>query len=101
VNLGMDGATLIGASDVDLYRLIPEKSQTLSIRADALQEEGADTFLRIFDDQGHEIAFNDNAAAQTAGSALILSAVAEKTYYIGVSGAGNGARSYDPIRGGG
>jgi hypothetical protein len=87
-------------TDVDIYRFQATGSGPVTIRATPGDEFGADPFLRLFDANGAEIAFDDNGLGATRG-ALINANVTPGTYFIGVSGAGPGARSYDPFTGAG
>jgi Subtilase family/Bacterial pre-peptidase C-terminal domain len=98
-NIGEDGSLVLGAKDIDLYRFQATGSEAIKIRTNANEEFGADTFLRFFDSQGNEIAFNDNENNQTRGSALNVSVTAGSTYYIGVNGTSSQARNYQPLTG--
>jgi Ca2+-binding RTX toxin-like protein len=101
-NLGMDDGGLVrGAADVDLYRFVADRTEPILIRSRAINTFGADTFLRIFDSVGNELAFNDNAAANTVDSQLEFNVVAGRTYYIGVNGAGKTPRAYSAATGSG
>ncbi|HMB95414.1 MAG TPA: pre-peptidase C-terminal domain-containing protein, partial [Tepidisphaeraceae bacterium] len=101
-NLGMDDAGLVrGNTDVDLYKFTATTTGPVEITANSRGSFGADTFLRIFDSKGNEIAFNDNASKQTVDSRIQFTATAGKTYYIGVDGAGKTPRNYNPARGSG
>lgn len=100
-NIGNDGSAVIGASDIDIYRLVADQTETLQIRTETSAEGSADTFLRVFDSTGQEITFNDNADAQTTSSSVSVNVIAGHTYYIGVNGAGASAHNYDPLTGNG
>jgi subtilisin family serine protease len=100
-NVGMDGNLVAGPSDVDLYRFVAPADETIDVRTLTTAEGSADTFLRVFDAHGTELAFNDNANPSTTGSEVKLSVQAGQTYYIGVDGAGPNARSYNPVTGAG
>jgi subtilisin family serine protease len=97
--LGRDGEVVIGSGDVDLFAFTPEADITARIRTIANAEEDADTVLRLFDARGKQIAANDNAIANGKSSRLTATLRKGQTYYIGVSGAGPGAFSYNPITG--
>ena len=92
-NLGMDGGLIVGSSDVDLYKFVAAQSGPFDIRTDTSQEGSADTFLRLFDSGGNQLASNDNAGSATTASFIRANLVAGQTYYIGVSGTGNSAYS--------
>ena len=106
VALGFRSAGVVGSdrglarrqTDVDIYRFQAPGSGLVTIRATPGEQFGADPFLRLFDAAGAELAFDDNGQPGTLG-ALINANVTPGTYYIGVSGAGAGARSYDPFTG--
>ena len=100
-NVGEDNGFAIGAEDIDLYRFIAEKDAKINIRVGANEEFSADTFLRLFDSQGNEIAFNDNETNLTRGSFLQQEVAANTEYIIGVSGNSDNARNYNPLTGDG
>lgn len=87
-------------TDVDLYRFVADGAGTVEIVAMPGTDFGADPFLRLFDANLNEIAFDDNSVGLSRG-ARIATTVTPGTYYIGVSGAGTAARSYDPRTGAG
>lgn len=97
--LGRDGQTLVGSADVDVFTYTAPVSQLVTIRTFAGTEESADTYLRIFDAQGRELAANDDADAGTNGSEVTMLFQAGQTYYIGVNGNGPNASQYDPLTG--
>ena len=98
-NIGMDNGLIVGDTDVDLYKFVATSSGAYDIRTDTSQEGSADTFLRLFDSAGTQLASNDNASDATTASFIRAELVAGQTYYIGVSGSGNS--SYSPISGSG
>jgi subtilisin family serine protease len=100
-DIGMDGPLVVGPTDVDLYSFTPAQDSTYSIGADASRTDSADTFLRLFDSTGHELAYNDNLSASSASSLIVQNLTGGQTYYIGVDGAGAGARNYNPLTGAG
>lgn len=100
-NIGKDDSFVIGAADIDLYRFTPTASSTVNIQTQALQAFSADTFLRIFDVNGAQIAANDNQDSTTRGSFVQISVTAGTTYYVGVNGASAEASNYDPFTGAG
>ncbi|MFI5378015.1 MAG: S8 family serine peptidase [Tepidisphaerales bacterium] len=100
-NLGMDGPLIVGAADVDIYRLNVTETGEYNIRTDTSSEGSADTVLRLFDASGNQLAVNDNLSDATTASLITATLTAGHTYYIGVSGAGTGATAYDPNTGAG
>lgn len=98
--IGDDGDYQIGDGDVDIYEFVPDQSGTYTIRTDVIEAyQNVDTFMRLFDSAGNELAFNDNADANTRQSAITYAFVAGATYYITISGAAPDARNYDPSTG--
>ncbi|HVT89233.1 MAG TPA: S8 family serine peptidase [Tepidisphaeraceae bacterium] len=99
-NLGSDDSGLVrGATDVDLYKFIAPSSGPIEIRGKAAGSFGANTFLRVFNSAGTQLAFNDNSAVNTVDSRLQVSVAAGQTYYIGVNGAGATPTAYNPVAG--
>lgn len=98
-NLGMDGNLVVGASDVDMYRLVAPATEVLDIRTTTNQEGDADTVLRVFDANGNQIAVNDNVNSSTTASDVKVAVQAGQAYYIGISGAGANATAYNPNTG--
>ena len=97
--IGEDDGYIIGSTDVDLYRFVPASDGTVSIRVDATQEFDADTFLRFFDPNGTEIAFNDDENSSTRGSFLEVEVSGGTGYYIGVNGYSEESRNYSAVNG--
>lgn len=84
-----------GNRDVDLYRFQALLGSTVT--ATTSQPPGSqamNTFLRLFDDQGAQLAFNDDEPFFSRYSQIPFTFPAAGTYYIGVSGAPNSM--YDP-----
>ncbi len=81
-------------NDIDLFRFIAPRDGAITVTTLTDLEFSADTYLRIFDAQGNELAANDNASSQTRGSRASIDVVNGSTYFIGVSGAG--VTNYDP-----
>jgi hypothetical protein len=96
--IGGDGDLLRGATDVDLWRFVAPRDGTVSISTFVDFEYGSDTFLRVFDAAGNELAFNDDWSTQTRSSRVLLEVVAGATYYVGISGWGpdGDLRAYTP-----
>jgi len=97
--IGQDDGFINGATDVDLYRFVAPANGLVEVKAFTQDAFGADTFLRLFSAGGTELAFNDNDVAGSVNSRIQFAATSGTTYYIGVSGAGAAARSYDPVTG--
>lgn len=98
-NIGEDNGLVLDSDDIDLYRFIPSEDATVKIRATTDDEFSGDTFLRLFDNQGNELAFNDDETSQTRGSLIEQEVTANTEYIIGVNGKSDRAREYDPITG--
>jgi uncharacterized repeat protein (TIGR01451 family) len=97
--VGSDRDLIIGATDIDLYRFNATISGQIQIRTQTNGEFSADTYLRLFDAAGNEIAANDDENELTRGSFLTANVIRGQTYYIGVNGASNQAGEYNPITG--
>ncbi|MFO0869977.1 MAG: Ig-like domain-containing protein [Pirellulales bacterium] len=85
--------------DVDFYRFQLDVGDRVTIDIDtAVGPAQLNSFLRVFDEVGLQVAANDNAAAPGEGggtdSYIDFTATRTGTYYVAVSGAGN--QSYDP-----
>ncbi|MBD2296652.1 S8 family serine peptidase [Anabaena sphaerica FACHB-251] len=100
-NIGSDNDFVIGASDIDIYRFVANFSGKVGISTNTSQPFSADTFLRFFDADGNEIAFNDDENDETLGSYLEVQVTNGNEYYIGVNGYSPDAGNYDPITGSG
>ena len=98
-DVGKDNGFTIGAADIDLYRFIPEQDSTVDIRAAVDDSFSADTYLRLFDSEGNEIAVNDNESELNRGSFLQQEVTAGTEYIIGVNGNSDNAGDYNPITG--
>lgn len=98
-SLGEDRGFILDGTDVDLYRLAPTDSGVITVRTLAAEAFSADTYLRVFDANGNELAANDDENPITRGSGLQVTVNAGSDYYIGISGAGAQAGSYDPVTG--
>lgn len=86
--------------DVDLYRVTLAAGQTLLVDIDARVLSGGstlDSYVRLFNASGKQLAANDDSGG-SLDSYLSFRATAAGTYFVGVSGYGNG--SYAPTRGG-
>ncbi|WP_428938402.1 S8 family serine peptidase [Fontivita pretiosa] len=97
--LGTDGSRSIGSDDVDMYEFTVASPGTISIEIGRGTSSAGvpDSYLRLFDASGVELAADDDSAGD-ALSRIVIS-LPPGTYYAGVSGAGN--TGYDPISGAG
>ncbi|PNW44704.1 UNVERIFIED_CONTAM: hypothetical protein BEN50_12680 [Euhalothece sp. KZN 001] len=77
--------------DVDLFELQLDAgdSLTANINTSELASE-LDSYLRIFDQNGIEVAFNDDREEGESDSLIEFTADRTGSYYVGVSGFGNG-----------
>ena len=98
-SIGEDNGLFLDASDVDLYRFVAPNDGIVNIRTITGQEFSADTYLRLFDSNGQEIAFNDNENSLTRGSLIRQTVTANSEYFIGVNGRSDFARAYNPVTG--
>ena len=93
-------------SDVDVFRVETAAGEGIKLKVNAKSiDSQLDSYLRVFDSQGNELAFDDNsdnnprenAADITTDSAIDLIPPTPGEYFIGVSSAGN--FNYDPVNG--
>ncbi|MEM8828686.1 MAG: S8 family serine peptidase [Cyanobacteria bacterium P01_G01_bin.19] len=98
-NIGNDSGFIVGDTDVDIYRFVPTADATVNIRTIATQEFSADTYLRVFDSAGNEIAANDNESELNQSSLIQLDVTAGTEYYIGVNGSSAEGQAYNPVTG--
>ncbi len=93
--IGDNASLAIPAEDVDLFSFDVEQGATVTI--DVAAEtigSGLDSYLRLFDAEGTQLAQNNNRPGST-DSRLVFTAPSSGRYYIGVSGAGN--QNYSPV----
>jgi Ca2+-binding RTX toxin-like protein len=91
---GQIGDGSFGTRDVDLMRFDVIQGATLRIETSLLSPNPTyDTFLRLFNAAGTEIAFDDDSGADNF-SLINTGALALGTYYVGVSGFPNSG--YNP-----
>jgi hypothetical protein len=87
--------------DVDLFKIVVAKGQTLTLDIDAQSrtpKSTLDSVVRLFDANGRLVASNDNdtrSGSFSRDSYLSWTASTAGTYYVGVSGFGNAA--YSPL----
>ena len=88
-------------SDVDLYEIELGEAKGVKLKIDTQRNDSdLDTYLRVFDADGKEVAFNDNSEDLdniTSDSILAFAPETSGKYYIGVSSAGN--FEYDAVNG--
>ncbi len=100
-NIGSDNSLFLGDTDVDIYSFIPSVSQRVNIFTTTNEQFSTDTFLRLFDANGNELAANDDRNNTTRGSLLQVDVTAGQEYFIGINGAGDEPSDYNPITGDG
>ena len=93
-DIGSDNGLVLGATDVDLYRLVAPEDGKLNVRVSATEEFDRDPVLRLFDRDGDEIAVSSDEDGH-----LQQEVVADTEYYIGINGYGDRASDYDPLTG--
>src|SRR5439155_8041075 len=91
------------ATDVDMFKFTVAANQRIGFDLDRAAGSALDSYLRIFDAAGRQLASNDDGAApgEAPGteSYLEFTFPAAGTYFVGVSGYPN--RTYSPTSGGG
>lgn len=89
-NVGVDSRP----NEVDLVKFRLPPGQRVLIDTDAANDgvSNLDTILRIFDDQGNQLAYNDDSDG--LDSRITFTAPEQGTYIVGVSGFANS--NYDP-----
>ncbi|MEO1428139.1 MAG: DVUA0089 family protein, partial [Cyanobacteria bacterium J06633_8] len=85
-NIGFDALTDVGNNDVDFYKVNSAQGGLLDIQINAFAE--FDSMVFLFDEQGNELAFNDDSPF-SVDSELQYFIDANTNYYIAVSGYGN------------
>ena len=84
-----------GGKDVDLFRFTASAGDRLTaVTALPTDGQAMDTYLRLFDASGVELAANDDAGTDGLYSAIDYGFATAGTYYIGVSSYPN--ITYDP-----
>ncbi|HEX8912553.1 MAG TPA: S8 family serine peptidase, partial [Humisphaera sp.] len=62
--VGTDGAKQVGGGDVDFYRVVVPDDGTLLVDIDTPDTDTyADTYVRVFDESGNQLAFSDDDLA--------------------------------------
>ena len=97
-NIGRD-ETHFRNNDVDLYGFELEASGIvgLEISSDSTNKDDFNSYLRLFDNVGNQIAFNDNVDRNNTFSRLDIN-LEPGQYYVGVSGSDNS--KYQPNKAG-
>lgn len=90
-NIGDNVSLSDPTADVDLVRVDLSRGATVAAQVNALSlGSPLDSYLRVFDSAGNQLAFNDNRFG-TTDSGLNFTAPVDGSYYFGVSGSGNSA----------
>ena len=96
------GLAIDSGTDVDMFRFTLTAGQRLSYDIDATSQ-GYDSFIRLFDVSGNELARNDDGPTPgepaSMESYLEFTFTTAGTYFLGVSGFGNS--SYNAVTGDG
>jgi hypothetical protein len=90
---GQIGDGRSGHRDVDLFRVVLQAGQKLTIDVDARSLPSSstlDSVVRLFDSRGRELARNDDANG-SLDSLLSVITRTGGTFYVGISGYGNSA----------
>jgi hypothetical protein len=90
-NSGTGSGFIDPDTDVDLFRFIALGGQSFKFEVDGDfvdSTQGLDSFLRVFDDGGDQLA-SDNNSGGNRDAELTLTFPETGIYYVGVSGAGN------------
>src|SRR5262245_43833716 len=80
--------------DSDLYQLALAAGDTLDVKINAASLGALDSYVRVFDAAGNQLASNDNEGPGNTDSHLNFVAESAGSYFIGVSANDNSA--YDP-----
>jgi hypothetical protein len=88
---GQIGDGQYGSRDVDLFKVVLQAGQSLTIDVDARSLPSSstlDSYIRLFDTRGRELARNDDANGSLDSLLSVITRTAG-TYYVGISGYGN------------
>ncbi len=99
--IGSDDSYVVGTSDIDVYIFTPSTGGSVVIRTSTQDDHGVDTYLRVFDAAGNQLALNDDISTATLDSGLSLTVSAGQTYYIGICASSSSAQNYSVITGAG
>lgn len=87
-----------GTRDVDLFAVTLAAGETLDVTVFAMSvDPGLNSYLRLFNAAGTELAANDDAGDGSLNSRVSYVATQAGVYYVGLSGAGNSV--YSPVTG--
>lgn len=98
-NIGKDGSLVVGPNDVDIYSFVAPSTREYQFATDTTLETSAKTVLRVFDSQGDQIAVNQASSAVSTNSVAQVPLSAGETVYVGISGVGPQAFTYNPLTG--
>jgi len=90
------GAGDLDTDDIDMYAIDVAAGEILTAHTGPSQNSRElDTVLRLFDDSGREVAFNDDSGSGSLFSRLVHTVEDAGRYYLGVSAYTN--ENYDPL----
>ena len=101
-NVSLTGR-IASEEDVDIYQVQLDLGDGLKANLDTTDlDSGLDSYLRLFDSEGNELASNNNGKANLPNgsdldSLLTFAAPKSGTYFVGVGS--NGNTNYDAVRG--
>lgn len=98
-NLGLDKNLEVGPGDIDMYAFTAPSTAQYQFATNTTQELSAQTVLRVFDAQGNQIAVNQAASSTNTNSVVTVPLTAGQQVYVGVSGVGPNAYTYNPLSG--
>ena len=95
LNNGFGSGVVDPNTDVDLFRFdaVGGQSFRFEVDGDRVGSTGLDSYLRIFDDNGNQLANDDDGGTGLRDSELTFTFPSTDDYYVGVSSASN--TSYD------
>jgi hypothetical protein len=97
--------TLSDASDVDLLAVYVNNGATIAFDTGSRDGSSVNTYLRLFDSKGNQVASNDDGAAPGEPASKLsylkftVPATSDGIYFLGVSSSAN--KNYSPSTGGG
>ena len=100
-NIGLDGTLVVGPNDVDVYSFTAPSTAEYQFATDTSQDGDAQTVLRVFDSSGNQVGANQSGSATSTNSIVKLPMSAGQTFYLGVSGVGPSAFTYNALNGSG
>ena len=98
-DLGVDGDLIIGPNDIDIYSFTAPTAAQYQFATNTSQDGDAQTVMRVFDSNGNQVAANESANSTSTNSVVSVPMNAGQTYYIGISGVGPNAFTYNPLDG--